>query len=612
MDQVDETTSAEGGPLRRLLFLSVCEAIWQYRKCIIPNGDYDEEEAKWKYPTTPTKLLETIESLLRMPYDLLSMKFNIRQAAETDFHIFPGINRRYLGRDFEKSIIHWACNLGVVDVIHLILNLDPDQAKDSCIPLRYILRSEAGNNLQLIQHLYDSYPDAIAMTNRRNGEDLALHTAIVEDRSVEVVEFLLQKFPQAVRIQNDRKLLPMCYIHQNVVDMERKHRVLIDAYPQGLGHRCGIGVRNRIYMRNGLYMHSWLVKLHDRDFSEVNSMVKLSFEDGKKLNVFEKDVVYGLFETVTFDVQVLARAHGGNEWVNMYVDYFQVDFQHSAIRKRTTLELFLYHCHNNLDEPMFTNGWDEARYVFQAARDTAILQPAIGRVQDDFLPIMIDKFDIDLMQPDEYGRSPLIVSIYHTVFTAINEDDGDPMSESNIDTTEMYSLAGLVPINKMNVEVDTVMDDANDSTMEYFQGENEHSDELSNASMILSSRRFTYTRRTEEQSLKCDVIAMMLGHNGTSIDINIVDNGSSTNHNPATVTDSNGRYPLHVGAEIGLKWHNGLKTILDAYSVAVEVPDPKSGLYAFMLAALGDNYDLNAVFNLFLEQPDLLETLDAM
>merc|ERR1712038_731179 len=119
-----------------------------------------------------------------------------------------------------------------------------------------------------------------------------------------------------------------------------------------------------------------------------------------------------------------------------------------------------------------------------------------------------------------------------------------------------------------------------------------------------------YKRRNEEEFVKFDVISMML-RSDTSIRMDIDDDNTCTDDDvithPAMVRDRDGRLPLHIGAEIGLKWHNGLNKILDAYSAAVEIPDPLSGLYVFMLAAVGDEYDLNGIFRLFVEQPDIIQ-----
>ena len=91
------------------------------------------------------------------------------------------------------------------------------------------------------------------------------------------------------------------------------------------------------------------------------------------------------------------------------------------------------------------------------------------------------------------------------------------------------------------------------------------------------------------------------------IDDDYNDDSDTTNQNAAMIRDSEGRLPLHIAAEISLKWRDGLKRILDAHSIAVTIPDPKSGLYDFMLAAVGHNNDLNSVFRLFLKHPDVLE-----
>ena len=48
---------------------------------------------------------------------------------------------------------------------------------------------------------------------------------------------------------------------------------------------------------------------------------------------------------------------------------------------------------------------------------------------------------------------------------------------------------------------------------------------------------------------------------------------------------ANGRLPLHHALLNGKGWNTGVEVLFDAFPDGVEVPDPETGLFPFMLAA---------------------------
>ena len=118
--------------------------------------------------------MEIIQSLIRLPVDLLSIKMDLAQAfTKYKDLIFP-FHQKYdefmimplkwekdcLGgiipwkESLEIYIIHWAAYLGVTPVVELILEMDPDQAKKLIVVPTYQETVET------------DYPDAWDLTPR--------------------------------------------------------------------------------------------------------------------------------------------------------------------------------------------------------------------------------------------------------------------------------------------------------------------------------------------------------------------------------------------------------------------------------------------------------------
>mmetsp|Transcript_15239 Transcript_15239/g.18548 ORF Transcript_15239/g.18548 Transcript_15239/m.18548 type:complete len:352 (+) Transcript_15239:256-1311(+) len=77
------------------------------------------------------------------------------------------------------------------------------------------------------------------------------------------------------------------------------------------------------------------------------------------------------------------------------------------------------------------------------------------------------------------------------------------------------------------------------------------------------------------------------------------------------IRDKQGRLPLHVGAEHGLRWENELRDILEANKLATSVIDPISNLYPYSLAACDCGTkkcgcDLDVIYELSRCNPDCI------
>lgn len=74
--------------------------------------------------------------------------------------------------------------------------------------------------------------------------------------------------------------------------------------------------------------------------------------------------------------------------------------------------------------------------------------------------------------------------------------------------------------------------------------------------------------------------------------------------------DKAGRLPIHVAAVRNLKWEAGTKQIMKVNYKALQVKDKETGMYPFMLAAVGRRSDLDSVYGLLRHSPTLaLENL---
>jgi len=68
-------------------------------------------------------------------------------------------------------------------------------------------------------------------------------------------------------------------------------------------------------------------------------------------------------------------------------------------------------------------------------------------------------------------------------------------------------------------------------------------------------------------------------------------------------TNEKGRLPLFTASEQGVKWSEGLGMIVNGNGGAIEDIDVITGLEAFMLAAIGNNSDMETVYKLLQDHP---------
>lgn len=77
----------------------------------------------------------------------------------------------------------------------------------------------------------------------------------------------------------------------------------------------------------------------------------------------------------------------------------------------------------------------------------------------------------------------------------------------------------------------------------------------------------------------------------------------------ASVPDKRGNLPIHIALVSGKKWGSGIKQLLRAHPNALFAPHAPSGLYPFMLAAVGNHDDIDTVYGLLRHSPSLVEEL---
>lgn len=74
----------------------------------------------------------------------------------------------------------------------------------------------------------------------------------------------------------------------------------------------------------------------------------------------------------------------------------------------------------------------------------------------------------------------------------------------------------------------------------------------------------------------------------------------------AQIFDHEKRLPLHHGIVNGMTFSEGLEMIFLAWPIALQIPDGKTGLYPFMVAAVDDMNHIDVVYRLLRECPSLV------
>ena len=122
--------------------------------------------------------------------------------------------------------------------------------------------------------------------------------------------------------------------------------------------------------------------------------------------------------------------------------------------------------------------------------------------------------------------------------------------------------------------------------------------DLSDEGYLLEDRIHGDTANADESNQEDDDIA-----SGQASVIDILLNASPL---AACIPDPEGRMPLNLALESGKRWNQGIKAIISCYPDALSIPDCKTGLVSFQLAASCAKPDLATLFETIRANPSLL------
>jgi hypothetical protein len=74
----------------------------------------------------------------------------------------------------------------------------------------------------------------------------------------------------------------------------------------------------------------------------------------------------------------------------------------------------------------------------------------------------------------------------------------------------------------------------------------------------------------------------------------------------AKIRDGAGRLPIHIATEMGICWDEGIGLIAFANDEGLEEKHCVTGIYPFMMAATGRSKDLNTIFRILRQKPEVL------
>jgi hypothetical protein len=80
----------------------------------------------------------------------------------------------------------------------------------------------------------------------------------------------------------------------------------------------------------------------------------------------------------------------------------------------------------------------------------------------------------------------------------------------------------------------------------------------------------------------------------------------TTTTSTACIPSPCGRIPLNWALMTGKKWGEGIRALVQAYPDGLSMADTETGLYPFMLAAVGDKADCSTIFDLLRHDPSLV------
>ena len=122
--------------------------------------------------------------------------------------------------------------------------------------------------------------------------------------------------------------------------------------------------------------------------------------------------------------------------------------------------------------------------------------------------------------------------------------------------------------------------------------------DLSDEGYLLEDRIHGDTTDDDEGNQEDNDVA-----SGQASVIDILLNASSF---AACIPDPGGRLPLHLALESGKRWNQGIKGIISCYPDALSIPDCKTGLTPFQLAASCAKPDLTTLFETMRANPSLV------
>mmetsp|Transcript_8132 Transcript_8132/g.12700 ORF Transcript_8132/g.12700 Transcript_8132/m.12700 type:complete len:247 (-) Transcript_8132:75-815(-) len=96
-----------------------------------------------------------------------------------------------------------------------------------------------GASIDVVQHMYDIFPDAIHETG--NFSTTPLHAACVYRASLEVIEFLLTQYPSASKIRNKHLNYPIHFACEYGVSTPSVIKILVEVNPQALKEKNKLG-----------------------------------------------------------------------------------------------------------------------------------------------------------------------------------------------------------------------------------------------------------------------------------------------------------------------------------------------------------------------------------
>jgi len=161
---------------------------------------------------------------------------------------------------------------------------------------------------------------------------------------------------------------------------------------------------------------------------------------------------------------------------------------------------------------------------------------------------------------------------------------------SNLTSIEVHPSQSFVVIT--NQVYDRIEDDEEDNEDYSFINE-----KLGTLDDVFRKRSFSPTSQKVCRRLG------MSTEDATTIELNMYDKVFVNWKIYSKKKNHESRLPLFTASEQNIKWSDGLFNILEGYGAAIEEADTVTGLEAFMLAGIGRNSDMEAVYMLLQDHP---------